>query len=396
MTGNSKDSPSKNEDVKIVVKSSLTIPQSGSKSFMDDFRFIFMPFFLVGIEVQDTEDCASVRRSSRVCKKNSIRYFVRCCLANFIFVIFTLKILAKAYNATIGEEIRNQFPILIIGILKVTLYISIYRKRRHILKIMENLNQELKMFPKHNLRKEKYSLIAFFTFTSLFCVVWYVMDFHFGFGRKKNQQYIVGVLLRKPFISCFVEINDFLFDFVGIIVVSSFTVFYMLVCILSRIIFQRIRDNLGLVRVLEDFQKLATFHEHILNILGYFDKNLSFSSFITILLTMIGIFRCGYSVAFIEDNSTLLNAYMLSSMFLYMLFQLLLMISGSITNEDANGTSNVLKKRYNKDFKSPKLEVDFSQNSLTLWRIYILDRSLIIASFGTLLTFGILLATLGK
>nr|GBN99162.1 hypothetical protein AVEN_109244-1 [Araneus ventricosus] len=75
---------------------------------------------------------------------------------------------------------------------------------------------------------------------------------------------------------------------------------------------------------------------------------------------------------------------------------MLLMISGSITNEEANDTSNFLKKRYNKDFKIPKLEVDFSQYSLTIWKIYKLDRSLIISSFGTLLTFGILLGTLGK
>ncbi|GBN80681.1 hypothetical protein AVEN_204420-1 [Araneus ventricosus] len=395
MYRNSKDSPSKNEDVKIVIQSSFTIAQSRSNSFMDDFRFIFMLFYLVGIDVQETEDCASIRRSSRVCKKTSIRSIVRCCLTNFIFVIFTLKILVKAY-VTIGEEIRSKFPIIIIGILKVSLYISVYRKRRQILKTMENLSQELKMFPKYNLKKEKYSFIAFFTFTTLFGVVWYAMDFHFGFGRKKNQDYLVAVLLRKPFISCFIVINDFLFHFVGINVLSSFIVFYMLVCILSRIIFQHIRDNLGLVRVLEDFQKLVTLHEHTLNILESFDKNFSFSFFITILLTMIGIFRCGYSVTFIEDNPTLLNAYLISSMFLYMFFQLLLMISGSITNEAAKDTSDVLKKRYKKDFKSPKLEVDFSQNSLTIWKIYILDRSLIVASFGTLLTFGILLGTLGK
>ncbi|GBN99163.1 hypothetical protein AVEN_198638-1 [Araneus ventricosus] len=396
MYGNSKDSPSKNEDVKIVIKSSFTIAQSGSKSFMDDFRFIFISFYLVGIEVQETEDYASIPRSYRVCKKTTIRYAVRCCLTNFIFVIFTLKILAKAYNVTIGEEIRNQFPILIIGILKVTLYISVYRKRRHILKIMENLNQELKMCPKCNLRKEKYSLVAFFTFATLFCVVWYAIDFHFRCGRRIIHQCLVGVLLLKPFISCFIEINDFLFYFVGNIILPSFIMFYMLVCILSRIIFQHIRDNLGLVRVLEDFQKLVTLHEHTLNNLEYFDKNFSFSFFITILLTMIGIFRCGYSVAFIDDNPTLLNAYSISSMFLYMLYQLLLMIAGSITNEATNDTSNVLKNRYNKDFKSPKLEVDFSQNSLTIWKIYKLDRSLIISSFGTLLTFGILLGTLGK
>ncbi|GBM27202.1 hypothetical protein AVEN_9866-1 [Araneus ventricosus] len=396
MYRNSKRNSPKNEGVKIIIKSSVTIVQSRSGSFMDDFRFIFMPFFLLGIEMQEIEDCASVRDSCRACKKAGIRSIVRCFLRNFIFIIFTLQILVKAYYVKIGEEIRNKFPVLIIVILKVTLYITVYRKRRHILKIMENLNQELKMFPKYNLRKIKYSLIAFFTFTTLFCVVWSVMDFHFGCGRKKLQPYLVGILLLKPFFSYFIEIIDFLFDFVGIIVVSSFIVFYMLVCNLSRIFFQHIRDNLGLVRALEDFQKLVTLHEETLSILHYFEEQLSFPAFITVTLTMIGIFRCGYSVAFIKDNPTFLNAYLISSMFLYMLFQLLLVISGALTNEAADDTSNVLKRRYNKDFKSPKMEVDFSPYSLTLWRIYRMDRSLIIDSFGTMLTFGILFGTLGK
>ncbi|GFQ95778.1 hypothetical protein TNCT_205291 [Trichonephila clavata] len=36
------------------------------------------------------------------------------------------------------------------------------------------------------------------------------------------------------------------------------------------------------------------------------------------------------------------------------------------------------------------------ENGLTLWKIYVMDRSLVIGTFGTFLTYGILLGSLGK
>ncbi|GFQ93323.1 hypothetical protein TNCT_64731 [Trichonephila clavata] len=76
------------------------------------------------------------------------------------------------------------------------------------------------------------------------------------------------------------------------------------------------------------------------------------------------------------------------------------MISGSMTNEMAKKAKSALqclKYKIPPDLRETKFEeVLVKENNLTLWNIYVLDSSLIIASFGTLLTFGILIGTLGE
>ncbi|GIX92204.1 hypothetical protein CDAR_262141 [Caerostris darwini] len=86
----------------------------------------------------------------------------------------------------------------------------------------------------------------------------------------------------------------------------------------------------------------------------------------------------------------------------YLLLTLLLMISAAATNELAERAKQAAQRlscgiaKRDKD-SAARLKTDLLlENRLTLWKIYIFSRSLIITSFGTLLTYGILLGTLGK
>ncbi|GFR14421.1 hypothetical protein TNCT_471 [Trichonephila clavata] len=87
--------------------------------------------------------------------------------------------------------------------------------------------------------------------------------------------------------------------------------------------------------------------------------------------------------------------------FYYLSIQLLIMASASVTNELASKVKCVMQCLPRSSIQNPQRKFKFKKdlkqdNSLTLWKVYVMDRSLIITSIGTLLTYGILIGTLGK
>ncbi|GBN76886.1 hypothetical protein AVEN_53894-1 [Araneus ventricosus] len=117
---------------------------------------------------------------------------------------------------------------------------------------------------------------------------------------------------------------------------------------------------------------------------------------------MTFLFWTGYRIAFDTDDHPLIlffscvnGTYVLSHL-------LLIMVPASIANETTKrAKSNVLSLPHeilttDKELKFGIKKCSFQEKFLTLWDIYVLDRSLLITAFGTLLTYGILLGSLGK
>ncbi|KAF8788871.1 hypothetical protein HNY73_006865 [Argiope bruennichi] len=79
-----------------------------------------------------------------------------------------------------------------------------------------------------------------------------------------------------------------------------------------------------------------------------------------------------------------------------------LMLSAIMTNELANEVGSTIVELVNKfretDDQTSKQEAELNEEdyTLSLWKIYVMDRRLVVTSIGTLLTYGILLGTLGK
>ncbi|GBM93615.1 hypothetical protein AVEN_202564-1 [Araneus ventricosus] len=114
---------------------------------------------------------------------------------------------------------------------------------------------------------------------------------------------------------------------------------------------------------------------------------------------MIGSFRGAYMMAFSINGEVLSMACYTSY---HMLNLLLLIASASITNEAKDKTKRIINSL---PYRIPALckqircmiKGNYEQdNSLTLWNFCVLNRSTLTTSVGTLLTYGILLGTLGK
>ncbi|GFR12349.1 hypothetical protein TNCT_357801 [Trichonephila clavata] len=115
---------------------------------------------------------------------------------------------------------------------------------------------------------------------------------------------------------------------------------------------------------------------------------------------MTGTFWGGYKLAFYSDavNDFFFFRGFYTALYLYVL--ILIMVSMSITNEWRKQakthmlyTSCMIPKDQ-WDIKNSFKKVLVQENILSLWGIFVVNRSLLIASIGTLLTYGILIGNL--
>ncbi|GFY60785.1 uncharacterized protein TNIN_107371 [Trichonephila inaurata madagascariensis] len=148
--------------------------------------------------------------------------------------------------------------------------------------------------------------------------------------------------------------------------------------------------------------RLLVEYEDITRCMRSMDEHLSLPAFLAVFFTMTGLFWGGYRIAF---NSGMAKNHFLSliiPLIFYLSVQLLIMVSASVTNELANRVRRVMEcLPYQNSTQDPKRIFKFKKilnhdDSLTLWKVYSMDRSLVITSIGTLLTYGILIGTLGK
>ncbi|KAF8771165.1 Exosome complex component RRP41 like protein [Argiope bruennichi] len=132
------------------------------------------------------------------------------------------------------------------------------------------------------------------------------------------------------------------------------------------------------------------------------DEDFAFPAFLTILLTMIGLFWGGYRIAFSASMDSEGKTALIFSGYFYLWNHCLILIPAALANEAANKAENVAKcLPYQIPAKNRHLKFLLRKNlkwnnRFSLWEFYVIDRSILIASFGTLLTYGIILGSLGK
>ncbi|GFQ69250.1 uncharacterized protein TNCT_305141 [Trichonephila clavata] len=328
-------------------------------------------------------------------------------LRYILFVIFCLATVTSILWLTIlprgSKEIANTFLTLSVQLF----YMLIFRRRQAIKRIIERLRKLLNtLMPRYNfsLKREKWICTFYFLFVQVLFVVWSIMfssavrlrskDLQRSFERLEFSSHLSFVL------SLVILITELLFSFITKLIFSSFVIYYSLICRVIRLLFGHLLQILRRQMFIQEHKYLLENYEKIMKIMRKVDKEFSLLAFITIIMSMIGLFWGGYILAFRKHLSSTYFISLVCSVSCYLTFQLLIMISASMINEMEKKTRNSMKRlkcRVSRDLRETKFkEVCSKKSYLTLWKIYVLDRSLLITSFGTLLTYGILLGTLGE
>ncbi|GFY45436.1 uncharacterized protein TNIN_305621 [Trichonephila inaurata madagascariensis] len=200
----------------------------------------------------------------------------------------------------------------------------------------------------------------------------------------------------------FLEIVMALASMLWFIALLLFALYYNFVCSFIRVLLENVYDKIDADLLPDDLENLFLEYGNIARCMRSVDEHFSLPVFLAVFFTMAGLFWSGYRIAFYPGDTNIYYLSLIISPTFYLSVQLLILVSASITNELANKVKCVIQCLPYKNFlQDPQRRFTFKKNlnqdnSLTLWKVYAMDRSLIIACLGTLLTYGILIGTLGK
>ncbi|GFS63713.1 uncharacterized protein TNIN_485581 [Trichonephila inaurata madagascariensis] len=185
------------------------------------------------------------------------------------------------------------------------------------------------------------------------------------------------------------------------LITVSLSAFYGLTCFYIKILCYHTKLLVRNVREISECKPIIYKYLKIRNIMESLEHFMCFSAFILIVNGMTGIFWLSYSVIFLTiDGYRHYMSCMAAEVFHCFIIGMVI-----ISASDANTAADVAKEavmslpgkipQYYTELKAI-LRKDCKQNvNLTLWKMYKIDRSLIICALGVLMNYGILIATLG-
>ncbi|GFT46655.1 uncharacterized protein NPIL_538381 [Nephila pilipes] len=149
-----------------------------------------------------------------------------------------------------------------------------------------------------------------------------------------------------------------------------------------------------------DYHSILSIHEEISQVMALANGFLSYPAFINVLCSMCGLFVMGCSVVFYSTDDHTAYFMMFQGIIQSLMSLLLLIIPAAGCNRASNlakETINSLPAWFPQHRKVLKMLIRQRHNKafpLTLWNIYIIDESLLISAFGTLLTYGFLVGNI--
>ncbi|GFT24751.1 uncharacterized protein NPIL_194601 [Nephila pilipes] len=183
---------------------------------------------------------------------------------------------------------------------------------------------------------------------------------------------------------------------------EAFSVFYTFTCVCIFLLYKQLTTQLRNVKDFQDCYRLLHAYEEIVNAIALLDDHLSYSAFVTFLSSMAGIFRVNYALIFAEESYSMTLIYSGISGIMYLNMFLSITLSASAVTEEGRIARDLiisLPRKFQPHYRELKriLGCNFKREVVpTLWKMYTIEKSILISAFGTLLTYGILIATLGN
>ncbi|GFY68242.1 uncharacterized protein TNIN_466191 [Trichonephila inaurata madagascariensis] len=180
------------------------------------------------------------------------------------------------------------------------------------------------------------------------------------------------------------------------------TNYYCFVCYCIKLFCSEFVQKSRTLMKQQGYQTILHVYQKITTAIAFADDFLSYPVFIIVLSSMVGLFWSTYSFVFVPRDDSMICICFLSGIVYYSASLLIVMLTGAVANQAvvfARETVISLPGWIRQHYKELKMDIRqrFKHKThFTLWNIYIIDKSLLISALGTLVTYGILIGTLGS
>ncbi|GFX10057.1 uncharacterized protein TNCV_4539281 [Trichonephila clavipes] len=151
-----------------------------------------------------------------------------------------------------------------------------------------------------------------------------------------------------------------------------------------------------------DYQTMIHIYQEITEVMISFQDFFAYPALVNVLSAMSGLFWGSYSIIFHTEEDYVTSVYLLGTLFNYFVLLLTVMLPPSAVNKASKVAKNTILSLpgwFPEHYKTLKMFIckrfKHQELALTLGKIYKIDKSLIISTLGTLVSYGILVGTLG-
>ncbi|GFQ69356.1 uncharacterized protein TNCT_360141 [Trichonephila clavata] len=318
----------------------------------------------------------------------------------FRFLQF-LAIITEAMALVLLPEKKKPIALFVLVLLQLTVNLQTRRSSKQIRIIMMKLWKCTQMLQcDQNGRKFQTSIFAYcFVIIVMFIcfVLLYRFSDEFEMYRSLIENSAHNFPKLKQFIMLIPEVSVISIPTVVALVFIPLTGYYGFVCFYVKFLFNRIEEKIGHLSKDCPYVLLIQSYLELISIIKSLDDYLSFSAFVVVLSAMFGLFFINFNIIFLSDGY--LHAFFGETGIFVPVC--LVILSASAANQAFFTAKEALQSlpwkipQYRDKLKEMIRSECMRSASLTLWKVYKIERSLIFSAMGTLVTYGMLLATLG-
>ncbi|GFS75104.1 uncharacterized protein NPIL_637241 [Nephila pilipes] len=317
----------------------------------------------------------------------------------FKFVLF-LAFVSQVIEVVIYPEIRLTISILVPVILEMSAFLSVFRFRQKIhqlLKKVSDCSRALGLIEEK--QKFRISIIIYCSIMMILTACYLLLHFN-----SKKRAFMINMMIKSSFfsfqlqeyLSIFLDVNVSVVIITQSLVLISLSGYYGFVCFYLRFLLRKLeqyaRNASG-----DRYQHIIHTYLKIIHTVKFLEDYLCFSAFATVVSSMSGLFYANYSLLFASIGDLQHFLALLSGEIFFSTFIVMIIVPASAVNDALLSTKKALiflTRIRPQHFNEVTLIISSEEVSLTLWKIYKIRKSLIISALGTLLSYGILVATL--
>ncbi|GFS70503.1 uncharacterized protein NPIL_692621 [Nephila pilipes] len=183
----------------------------------------------------------------------------------------------------------------------------------------------------------------------------------------------------------------------------SFIGYYSFVCHFMKIILNEFASYSQMLIKRREYHTVLEVYREITQVMIFADNFLSFTALANLISVMTGLFWTGYSLVFFTNGNYMYYLRYLSAVVYVLTFLLMMMLPATAENVAAKFAKGIvlsLPGSFPEEYKKLMMYIHknfkYQELELTLWKIYKIDKSLLISEIGTVITYGILVGTLGS
>ncbi|GFQ80651.1 uncharacterized protein TNCT_728531 [Trichonephila clavata] len=340
---------------------------------------------------------------NRFSEKNCYRNFVLKSLQYLFRILQSVAVISRIISSTLLFDNKLHMVLFILALLQIIVNLQTRKSRKQIylvLKTLRTCTQKLHCFQEG--RKFQTSIFAYFVITFGLCFVYIISYFYSSEGQVFKKHIMLSQYASQEVKQFFIFVPEILMittPLLSALLFISLTGYYGFVCFYAKFLFNRIEEKIKDLR--KDCSCMSIIHTYVelTTVLESLDEFFSFSAFIIVLSSLAGLFYVNFGI---HLNCVADVLHFLAAEIWFSIFVCMVILPASTANSALLDAKEAI---YSLPGKVPQhyydLEVLIRSDcmrdvSLTLWKIYKIDQSLILSALGTLMTYGMLLATMGN